>query len=956
MFRLIELSFIVFIETYIFVSNRKQTKMTEQKTLFLIDGHAMLYRSYFAFIKNPRISSQGVNTSGIFGFINTLQELLRTQNPTHIGVVFDPKGKTFRHDLYEPYKANRQEAPEDLRASIPHLIDIVQGFNIPVVQVEGFEADDVIGTLAKQAALQGYTVYMATPDKDYCQLVDENIFMYRPKSFGGGIEILGIPEVCEKFEVTNTAQVIDILGLWGDSSDNVPGAPGIGEKTAKKLIADYGSIEGIYEHIDELKGKQKDKLLENKELVMLSKTLVTIDTQVPIDFSNYNFTREPFNVSILQEKFKELEFQNLAQRILQGNTPAQSTPPPAQKQQQNQQLDLFSEPSTEVSYTSLYETIQTTTHSYYIVDTPTLLERLIADLQLVSTFCFDTETTSLDTIDAELCGIAFSWEAHKAFYVPFPAEKDKAKALAEKFKNVFASPALKIGQNLKYDISVLANYDIEVSGELFDTLLAHYILQPEGRHKLESLAQQYLNYEMVSIESLIGQKGKHQGSFRDVPLDIAKEYAGEDADITFQLYSILKKELEQNGQYELFSSIETPLVPVLFSMERNGVRIDTAALADSSQELSADIITLEKTIYEHAGQEFNIGSPKQLGEILFDKLAIVEKAKKTKTKQYATGEDVLAKLLDTHPIVPLILEYRELKKLLSTYIDALPQLVHQKTQRIHASFNQAVVATGRLSSTNPNLQNIPIKTAKGREIRKAFIPSDDAHVFVSADYSQIELRIMAHMSGDEHFIQAFKNGEDVHTATAAKIFQVPLAEVTPEQRRQAKSANFAIIYGSSAFGLSQSLSISRTDAQFLIDGYFASYPDIKAFMDAQIQKARETGYVETLYKRRRYVPDINSQNATVRGFAERNAINAPIQGTAADIMKIAMIRIYDAMRSKNLKSTLIMQVHDELNFDVCKDELDIMKQIIQEGMEQAAELSIPLSVELGVGNNWLEAH
>ncbi len=928
--------------------------MSQQKTLFLIDGHAMLYRSYFAFINNPRMNSKGVNTSGIFGFVNTLLELLKTQNPTHIGVVFDPKGKTFRHDMYEQYKANRQEAPEDLRASIPHIIDIIQGFNIPVIQVEGFEADDVIGTLAKQAVKHDFTVYMATPDKDFSQLVEDNIFIYRPRSYGRGIEILGVPEVCEKFEVTKPSQVIDILGLWGDSSDNVPGAPGVGEKTAKKLIAAYKSIEGIYEHIDDLKGKQKERLIENKELVLLSKQLVTIDINVPVSFENYNFEREDINTAILQEKFKELEFQNLAQRILQPTqtsvSESKTTPP------QSQQLDLFSQPAEEQTYTSLYETIETVTHAYYIVDTPTLLERLLSDLQSVPEFCFDVETTSLNSINAELCGIAFSWEPHKAFYVPFPVNQEQAQEFAKKFIPIFNSSSRKIGQNLKFDISVLANYDISVSGKLFDTLLAHYIIQPEGRHRLESLAQKYLNYEMLPIEKLIGKKGAKQGSFRDVPLDIAKEYAAEDADITFQLYPILKQELEQRKQYELFSTIEIPLIPVLFAMERTGVSIDSKALGDFSETLTNEIRAIETKIYEYAEQEFNIASPKQLGEILFDKLAITDKAKKTKTKQYATGESVLQKLIHVHPIVPNILEYRELKKLLSTYVNALPLLVHERTKRIHASFNQAVVATGRLSSTNPNLQNIPIKTAKGREIRRAFIPSDEKHIFLSADYSQIELRIVAHMSEDKNLIQAFLNNEDIHTATASKIFQVSQDEVTSEQRRQAKSANFAIIYGSSAFGLSQSLDISRTDAKFLIDGYFASYPSVRKFMDVQIQKAQETGYVETLFARRRYVPDINSQNATVRGYAERNAINAPIQGTAADIMKIAMIRIYNEMRAKKLKSTLIMQVHDELNFDVCISELEIMKRIITEHMQQAVTLSVPLLVELGVGNNWLEAH
>jgi len=925
-----------------------------QNKLFLIDGHAMLYRSYFAFIKNPRINSKGVNTSGIFGFVNTLFDVIQTQKPTHIGVVFDPKGDTFRHTMYKLYKANRQETPEDLRASIPHVMEIIQGMNIPVIQIEGYEADDVIGTLAKQAAKQGFEVYMATPDKDYCQLVQDNIYIYRPRSFGAGIEILGVPEVLQKFEVSSPQQVIDILGLWGDSSDNVPGAPGIGEKTAKSLIAQYGSIEGIYQHIDELKGKQKESLLANKELVMLSKQLVTIKIDVPIDFSSYNFVKEEFNVGILQEKFKELEFRTLLDRLIPQRTVQNNIKPaPAQ---QSLQLGLFDEPSEQPVYVSSYQTINTVNHSYFLVDNQSHIQKLIQELLLQKEFCFDTETTSLNTLEAELCGIAFSYEAHKAYYVPFPENQQEAFTLAQQFAPVFSSKSLKIGQNLKFDMSVLANYNITIAGPVFDTMIAHYIIQPEGRHKLESLSEQYLNYEMVKIEELIGKKGKNQGSFRDVPLEQAKEYAGEDADITFQLYQLLSKELKQKNQLELCETIEFPLIEVLNTMERNGTCIDSVALQEFSDMLSTELQKVEKQIYQLAGTSFNIGSPKQLGEILFDTLAIVDKAKKTKTKQYATGEDVLEKLLDAHPIVPLILEYREYKKLLSTYVDALPQLINPRTGFIHTSFNQAVVATGRLSSTNPNLQNIPIKTAKGREIRKAFIPLHKEHVFISADYSQIELRVIAHMSGDSNFIQAFKNGEDIHSATAAKIFNTPITEVTQEQRRQAKSANFAITYGSSAFGLSQTLSISRKDAQFLIDGYFAAYPQVKQFMDSQIRIAQEKGYVETMFGRRRYVPDIHSQNATVRGFAERNAINAPIQGTAADIMKIAMIRIHSMIQKQSLQSKLIMQVHDELNFSVPISEVDAMKEIIRIGMEQAVTLSVPLIADIGVGNNWLEAH
>jgi DNA polymerase I len=926
----------------------------EKQKLFLIDGHAMLYRSYFAFINNPRINSKGINTSGTFGFINTIFDLIRSQKPSHIGVVFDPKGNTFRHDLYEKYKAHRQETPEDLKASIPQVMEILQGMNIPVIQVEGYEADDVIGTLAKQAASKNYEVFMATPDKDYCQLVQEDIFMYRPRSFGGGIEILGIPEVLAKFEIKYPLQVIDILGLWGDSADNIPGAPGIGEKTAKALIAQYDSIEGIYEHIEELKGKQKESLIQNKELVMLSKLLATIKIDVPINFEDYNFEKEEYNISVLQEKFKELEFKSLADKMMPNGAAVPIPKPP--KPTNSMQLGLFDEPQEVVEYVSSFQTIKDTKHSYFLVDNQSHIQKLITELLEQKEFCFDTETTSLNTLEAELCGIAFSFEKGKAFYVPFPENQKIANELAKQFAPVFASSALKIGQNLKYDISVLSNYGITVAAPLFDTLLAHYIIQPEGRHKLESLSEQYIDYEMVKIEELIGKKGKSQSSFRDVPLEEAKEYAAEDADVTFQLYPFLQKELEEKGQSQLFENIEVPLVQVLSSMERNGVKIDSVALQEFSEMLTAEVVTVENKIYELAGEKFNIGSPKQLGDILFDKLQISEKAKKTKTKQYATGEDVLEKLADSHPIIALILEYREYKKLLSTYIDALPQLVNARTGCIHASFNQAVVATGRLSSTNPNLQNIPIKTAKGREIRKAFIPIETEDVFISADYSQIELRVIAHMSGDENFINAFKNGEDIHTATAAKIFNVPLSEVTSEQRRQAKSANFAISYGSSAFGLSQTLNIPRKDAQFLIDGYFTSYPKVKQFMDNQILKAREKGFVETMFGRRRYLPDIYSQNQTVRGFAERNAVNAPIQGTAADIMKIAMIRIHSAMQTQKLQSKLIMQVHDELNFSVPQNEIEAMKKIISDGMQNAVELSIPLVAEIGVGKNWLEAH
>ncbi len=935
------------------------------KKLFLLDAYALIYRSYYAFIKNPRINSKGVNTSGIFGFTNAINEIIRNQKPSHIGVVFDPKGGTFRHELYEQYKAHRQETPEDLRASIPHVMEILQGMNIPVIQVEGYEADDVIGTLAKQASKLDFKVFMVTPDKDYFQLVEENLFIYRPRSFGNGIEIVGIDEVKEKFSVSNPLQVIDILGLWGDSSDNIPGAPGIGEKTAKTLIATYGSIEGVYEHIDELKGKQKENLITFKDQVMLSKVLATIKIDVPVDFNSYNFEKQDCNTQLLQVKFVELEFRNMLENIINssgrnGMHSISTTPKTKPQAAVAMQFSLFDTAekiqaqTTETQYVSQFNTIENTNHCYFLADNQSHIQKLIADLLAQPEFSFDTETTSVNALQAELCGISFSFEKGKAFY--FPENQDEARALMQQFAAVFSSQAMKIAHNAKYDCEILKNYDIEVSAPLFDTMLAHYILQPEGRHKLESLAESKLDYEMQPIEQLIGKKGAQQRSFRSVPLVDAKEYSGEDADVTLQLYSILKQELIEKNQLQLLETIELPLVEVLATMERNGVKINSQALDESSQQLKAQVAEIEQKIYDLAGETFNIASPKQLGEILFDKLQIVDKAKKTKTKQYATGEEVLTKLKNEHPIVAAILEFRELKKLLSTYIDALPQLIDSKTGKIHASFNQAIVATGRLSSTNPNLQNIPVRTANGREIRKAFIPFDDNSVFMSADYSQIELRVIAAMSGDEHFIAAFTNGEDIHTATAAKIFSCDISAVTAEQRRRAKSANFAISYGSSAFGLAQGLGISRTEAQFLIDGYFTSYPKIKEFMNVQIEKARAQGYVETLFGRRRYLPDIYSQNAVVRGVAERNAINAPIQGTAADIMKLAMIRIHTAMKEHKIQSKLIMQVHDELNFSVPNNEVEVMKKIIREGMEQAVQLSVPLIADIGVGNNWLEAH
>jgi len=918
----------------------------EEKKLFLIDGHAVLYRSYFAFINNPRVNSKGVNTSAVFGFVNTVYEMMRSQKPTHIGVVFDPKGKTFRHEMYEAYKANRQATPEDLKAAIPEVIEIIQAMNIPVVQVEGYEADDVIGTLAKQAAKKDFMVYMVTPDKDYAQLVEDSIYMYRLGH--NGIDIMGPQQVADKFSVKRPEQVIDLLGLWGDSSDNIPGAPGVGEKTAKALIAQYDSIEGIYEHIEELKGKQKEKMIAAKDQVLLSKELATICTQVPISFDDYNFEKEPFNAEALQAKFNELEFIGLAQKMLKTTIEPQKPIAKPVVQESDTQLDLFAEPAEQ----PVVQTKTKTFSNYHIVkDVDSFIKLLSKQLTISYTICSDTATT----VNARVLGIAFSWNNNEAHYLAFPTEENEHKELMQKIKPIFNSCSKKFTYDLKQSVSVLSRYGIPVYGETHDLQLAHYVLQPELRHSLDTIVRQYLGTSILRIEDFTTTKAA-QFSFAELSIEQQKNYFCEQADVILQTTPLIEKELRELGQYELYTKIECPLASVLSKMEMAGVKIDSDALHDSSKVISEEVQKIENRIYELAGETFNIGSPKQLGEILFDKLAIVEKAKKTKTKQYATGEEVLDKLRDTHEIIPLILEYREMKKLLSTYIDALPQLVNERTGKIHASFNQAVVATGRLSSTNPNLQNIPVRTEMGREIRRVFIPSQPGNIFLSADYSQIELRLIAHFSGDEHFISAFKNGEDIHRATAAKIFGVSLEEVTADQRRKAKSANFAISYGTTAFGLSQTLNIPRKEAQELIDSYFANYPKVKALMDSYIDMARNKGYVETMFNRRRYLPDINSQNATIRGVAERNAINAPVQGSAADIIKIAMINIASKMEEQNLRSRMILQVHDELNFDVFPDELEAMKKIVTEEMQNAVALQVPLIAEMGIGQNWLEAH
>lgn len=927
--------------------------MALKKKLFLLDGFALIYRAYFAFIKTPRINSQGLNTSAPFGFTNTLYDVLKKEKPDNIVLVLDPPGGSFRNELYPPYKANRQETPEDLRASIPWVIKIAEAFNIPVITITNYEADDVIGTLAKQAALQDYDVYMMTMDKDYCQLVEENIRLYRPKSFGVGIDILGIDEVKEKFGVETPQQVIDILGLWGDSSDNVPGAPGIGEKRAQELIANYGSIEGVYDHIDELKGKQKENLLAFKEQILLSKDLVTIRTDVPVEFDPESTQYTQPDAELLTQVFTQLEFGTMINRILQRPMPSQNA---------FGQMSMFNEEPAEQTPIPAFAPIKKlssmadTPHQYHLVDNAGARAELIAKLDAANEFCFDTETTSIEAVKADIVGLSFAIKAGEAYYLPFGDDYLANKSILHEFASLFAGNKLKIGQNLKYDILVLMRYGIVVKGPMFDTMVAHYLIQPEMKHGLDFLAEQYLSYRTQSIDELIGKKGKDQLNFRSVPVELAKEYSGEDADITLQLKYLLEKELAEKGASELFWQIEAPLVPVLAQIEWNGVSIDTASLADFSVQFNGEILRIEADIYAHAGHQFNIASPKQLGEVLYDELKLAEKIKLTKTNQYSTSEETLLSLKGEHPIVRSILDYRGLKKLTSTYIDALPKLINPATGRIHTSYNQTVVATGRLSSTNPNLQNIPIRTEQGKEVRRAFIPQHSGSVFISADYSQIELRLIAHFSGDDHFIQAFLEGEDIHAATAAKIFHLPIAEVTSEQRSQAKGANFGIVYGISVFGLSQNLGISRADAKALIDGYFAIYPGVKRFMDECIARGREKGYVETLFGRRRYLPDINSRNATVRGWAERNAINAPIQGTGADIIKKAMIAIQQEIDAQGLGAKLIMQVHDELNFEVPVHEAELMSKLIKEKMESAVQLSVPLTAQVGKGSNWLEAH
>jgi len=927
--------------------------MSTDKKLFLLDAYALIFRAYYAFFSNPMRNSSGLPTSTVFGFTLALEEIIRKENPTHMAVVFDPPGPTFRHEMFEAYKANRDATPEDIKAAVPYIKKLIEGFNIPIIEVPGYEADDVIGTMAKEAEKEGYSVYMMTPDKDFTQLVSEQIRMYKPGRGGANPEIIGPEEVREKFLVDFPEQVIDILALWGDSADNIPGAPGIGEKTAKKLIAQFHSVEGIYEHIDMLKGKQKENLENFKDQVFLSKKLATIALDVPVKSSAKDLERKELNYAELKKLFNELEFKNLSQRIL-GEAPAEKT-----ISGPTGQGNLFGEVEAAqgTAELSVFQSIKTVDHNYELIQDLDGVKALSKKLSGLNSFCFDTETTGIDPIDAELVGIAFSWEAQHATYVAFGEDREETAAWMRELSAPLLDLGIeKIGQNLKYDLYILKNYGIEVKGELFDTMLAHFLLQPEQKHNLNVLAEQYLDYSMVKIEELIGKKGARQTSFRTVPRDQAKEYAGEDADITFQLAGIFRSRLVDEGFDALFKEIEMPLIPVLMHMEHAGVLLDVNALKDFAEELRKEILLVEARIYEMAGMEFNISSPKQLGEVLFEKLKIISDPKKTKTKQYATGEEVLVQLKNKHEIVENVLDYRSLRKLLSTYVDALPKMVKEKTGKIHTSFNQALVSTGRLSSNNPNLQNIPIREERGREIRKAFIPGTQGNVFLSADYSQIELRLMAHLSSDPQMIEAFIKQEDIHTSTAAQLFKVDKADVTREMRSKAKTANFGIIYGISAFGLAQRMRISRTEARQLIDGYFESYPGVRLFMDKSIKQAREQGFVETMYGRKRQLPDILSRNSIVRGNAERNAINSPIQGSAADIIKIAMVRIERRFTEEALKSTMILQVHDELNFDVLPGELSRVKTIVRSEMEQASQLKVPLIVDMGEGGSWLEAH
>ncbi|MCC3154103.1 DNA polymerase I [Hymenobacter sp. BT770] len=952
------------------------------KKLFLLDAFALIYRSHFAFSKNPRINSKGMNTGAVLGFTNTLVEVLQKEKPTHIGVCFDGPKKTFRHDQFAAYKAQRQAMPEDIGIAIPYIKKIIQAFHIPVLMLDGFEADDVIGTLAQRAEAQGFEVYMMTPDKDYCQLVTEHIKIYRPAFMGNAAEILDVDHVLARFEIERVEQVIDILGLQGDASDNIPGIPGIGEKTAKTLIQKYGSVENLLAHVDELKGKQQENVRNFAEQGLMSKELATIHVNVPLPFEPDALVLDAPDEAKLRELFDELEFRQLAARVLSGGpprTPASVAKPGTTGARRPRvaagQASLFANPGDEAVAIAAEEgetgrygapsgprkRLEDVPYQYHLIDTPELRKMLLGFLLQQTEVSFDTETTGLDIMTARLVGLSFCWLPGEAYYVPVPTDDEQAaQAIVDEFCPFFeAEHILKIGQNVKYDLTILRHYNVEVSGKLFDTMLAHYLIEPDMRHNMDVLAETYLHYSPVSILELIGPKGKKQKTMADIPPAEVKDYACEDADVTLQLKHVFEPMLQDLGLLGLLNDVENPLVPVLSSIEYEGVRIDSNAMNEYSAELQGYISELETQIFREAGQEFNIGSPKQLGEVLFDKMQIGGgKIKKTKTGQYATGEEILSLLAADNPIVALILEYRQLTKLRSTYVEALPQLVCVADGRVHTNFNQAVTATGRLSSTNPNLQNIPIRTEKGREIRKAFVPRDENHVLLAADYSQVELRIMADFSGDKTMIEAFRQGLDIHASTASKVFKVPIEEVDSDMRRKAKTVNFGIIYGISAFGLAQRIGIGRKEATDIIETYFQEFPSVKQFMDESINKARELEYAETLLKRRRYLRDINSRNATLRGYTERNAINAPIQGTAADIIKMAMINIYHWLREEKLQTRMILQVHDELVFDAVKEEVEYITPKIKELMTHALLLprGVPLEVEVGTGNNWLEAH
>ncbi|MDR0538235.1 MAG: DNA polymerase I [Tannerellaceae bacterium] len=920
--------------------------------LILIDAYALIYRAYYAFLKNPISNSKGQNISAIYGFVNSLDEVIRKEKPTHIAVGFDPAGPTFRHLEYENYKAQREESPEVIRESVPVIKDIIRAYNIPIIEKEGFEADDVICTVAVMAEKKGFDVYLFTPDKDYAQVVSEHIFLYRPK-FGGGYETLGINDILQKYSITSAGQIKDMLGLMGDSSDNIPGCPGIGEKTAIKLLTEYGSVENLLENADKLKGATKTRITENAEQIKMSKYLATIITDVPVDFNEDEFAVRPTDKNKLIEIYSDLEIRAFIKKIKAEEGEKQVRKP-------EKQGSLFAEfedvPPVEVEY-PIVEGVKSIEHSYYIANNEEDIKKLVEIISSHKIVCFDTETESVEPLKAKLVGMSFAVRAHEAWYVPIPEDMTEACKILEHISPTLSDASImKVGQNIKFDILVLRKYGIKVAGPLFDTMIAHYVLNPEQRHGMDYLAEVYLKYKTIHIDELIGPRGKNQGTMRNVPLDIIAEYAAEDADITLQLKNIFEKELREQNLERLFYDMESPLVYVLADMEESGVKLDVNALKQTSIHLTESLANIEEEIYAHAGSRFNINSSKQAGEILFEKLKLDDKAKKTKTGLYSTSEETLEKLRNKHPIVDQLLVYRGIKKLLSTYIDALPSLIYHGTNKIHTSFNQTVTSTGRLSSANPNLQNIPIREEMGREIRKAFIPDNSDCLFFSADYSQIELRIMAHLSKDSNMIAAFNNNEDIHSATAAKIYNIPLEEVSRDMRRKAKTANFGIIYGISAFGLSERLNISRGEAKELIDGYFTTFPGIKNYIESSIMQAREKGYVETIFNRKRMLPDINSGNATVRGYAERNAINAPIQGSSADIIKIAMINIHKRFNNAGLRSQMILQVHDELNFNVYSEELVEVRKTVIEEMENVIKLDVPLVVECGVGVNWLEAH